>query len=147
MSHDEGNTFRSKLDLLDFEELVGSLLSGDSVNGESTLDVVEQTEVLSGLLNGDDICSKFDLAFARPSSPSKEMLRTHETSGVSLVGSHFVVDGHETLLDDKGDFTTGESVFKSVAEEDLRGFASVICISLYRICLLYHLSTYPPTAT
>lgn len=52
---EERNSLGSELDFLDLEELVGSLLSGDSVNGESTFDVVEESEVFTGLLDGDDI--------------------------------------------------------------------------------------------
>jgi hypothetical protein len=52
---EEGDTLGTELHLLDLEELVGSLLGGDAVDGESTLDVVEETEVLARLLNGDDV--------------------------------------------------------------------------------------------
>lgn len=51
MGNDEGNTLGTKLNLLNLEELVGGLLGGDSVDGESALDVVEETEVLAGLLD------------------------------------------------------------------------------------------------
>lgn len=37
------------------EELVGSLLRGDAVDGEAALDVVEETEVLARLVNSDDV--------------------------------------------------------------------------------------------
>jgi hypothetical protein len=43
-----------------------------------------------------------------------------ETGGVGLVGSDLVVDLDETLLDDEGDLTSGESVLQTVADEDLR---------------------------
>lgn len=55
VSDKERNSLGSELDFLDLEELVGSLLSGDSVDGESTFDVVEESEVFTRLLNGDDI--------------------------------------------------------------------------------------------
>jgi hypothetical protein len=55
---DEGNTLSSELNLLDLEELVGSLLLRDTVDGEATLDVVKETEVLSRLLDRDDIYSR-----------------------------------------------------------------------------------------
>lgn len=42
-----GDTLGTELMLSDLEELEGSLLWGDSVDGESTLDVVEKSEVLS----------------------------------------------------------------------------------------------------
>ena len=46
MGDDMGDTLGSKSDLANLEELVGCLLLGDSVDGETTLDVVEETEVL-----------------------------------------------------------------------------------------------------
>jgi hypothetical protein len=52
---DEGDTLSTELDLADLEELVGSLLLGDAVDGEATLDIVEETEVLAGLLDGDNV--------------------------------------------------------------------------------------------
>ena len=52
---DEGNALVANRNLADFEELVGSLLSGDAVDREATLDVVKQTEVLARLLDRDDI--------------------------------------------------------------------------------------------
>ena len=52
---DVGNTTVANGHLTDLEELVGSLLRGDAVDGEAALDVVEETEVLAGLLNGDDV--------------------------------------------------------------------------------------------
>jgi hypothetical protein len=55
---DEGNALGTKLDLADLEELVGSLLLGDAVDGEATLDVVKETEVLAGLLDGDNVYSR-----------------------------------------------------------------------------------------
>ena len=42
-------------DLLYLQKLVGSLLSGDAVDGEAALDVVEETEVLARLLDRNDI--------------------------------------------------------------------------------------------
>lgn len=56
VGHNVGNTTSTKSDLADLEELVGSLLRGDAVDGESALDVVEQTEVLARLFDGDNIC-------------------------------------------------------------------------------------------
>jgi hypothetical protein len=41
---------------LDLEELIGSLLGGNSVDGESALNVVQQTEVLARFLDRNDIC-------------------------------------------------------------------------------------------
>lgn len=52
---EERNTLGTKLNFLDFQELVLSLFSGDTVDGESTLDIVKETEVFTGLLDGDDV--------------------------------------------------------------------------------------------
>ena len=51
----ERNALVADGDLADLEELVGGLLRGDAVDGETALDVVEETEVLARLLDGDDI--------------------------------------------------------------------------------------------
>ena len=58
MRDNEGNTLGTNGDLADLEELVGSLLRGDAVDGEAALDVVEETEVLARLLDRDDILQK-----------------------------------------------------------------------------------------
>jgi hypothetical protein len=55
VGNEVGDTLGTELMLSDLEELEGSLLGSDSVNGESTLDVVKQSEVLSRLLDRDDI--------------------------------------------------------------------------------------------
>ena len=55
MSDDVGDTLVANRDLADLEELVGSLLSGNTVDRETALDVVKETEVLARLLNRDDI--------------------------------------------------------------------------------------------
>ena len=52
---DVGDTTVADGHLTDLEELVGSLLRGDAVDGEAALDVVEETEVLAGLLDRNDI--------------------------------------------------------------------------------------------
>lgn len=82
---------------LDLQELEGSLLGGDSVDGESSLDVVKETEVLSGPLNSDDV---------------------HETGGEGLVGPDLSVDLDGPLGHDGGDLTTGQGVLETVSEED-----------------------------
>jgi len=97
---DVWNTTGTELNLLDLEELVGSLLSGDSVDEESSLDVVEDTEVLSGLLNGDNVL---------------------ESEWVGIIGSDLSVNLDQSLLGDGSDLTTGESEFQSVSEEDGEG--------------------------
>ena len=58
VGNDVGDTLGTELMFSDLEELEGSLLWGDSVDGESALDVVEKSEVLSGLFNGNDICKR-----------------------------------------------------------------------------------------
>ena len=58
MSDDVRHALVAESDLADLEELVGSLLRGDAVDGEAALDVVEETEVLARLLDRDDILQK-----------------------------------------------------------------------------------------
>lgn len=97
---DVGNTTSTEGDLADLEELVGGLLGGDAVDGETALDVVEETEVLAGLLDGDHIL---------------------EASGVGGVGADLSIDFDQTLLDNGGDFTASKGVLQAVAEEDAEG--------------------------
>ena len=52
---DVWNTLSADTNLANLEELVGSLLVGDTVDGETALDVVEETEVLARLLDRNDI--------------------------------------------------------------------------------------------
>jgi len=104
---DMGDAFGADGDFADLEELVGSFFWGDAVNCEAAFYVVEETEVFSGFLDGDDV---------------------HETSRVSFVSSNFGIDFDEALLDDGGDFTTGQSILQPVAEEDgeREGFAQFV---------------------
>ena len=94
------DTLLSELVSLDLQELEGSLLGGDSVDGESTLDVVEETEVLARPLDRDDV---------------------HETGGVSLVGPDLAIDLDGPLGHDGGNLTTGQGVLETVSEEDGEG--------------------------
>lgn len=55
VGHNVGDALGTELMFTDLEELEGSLLGGDAVDGEASLDVVEETEVLAGSLNGDDV--------------------------------------------------------------------------------------------
>jgi hypothetical protein len=55
VSDEVGDTLGAELMLADLEELEGSLLGGDAVDGETTLDVVKETEVLTGALKGDNV--------------------------------------------------------------------------------------------
>ena len=48
---DVGDALVANGDLADLEELIGGLLGGDAVDGETALDIVKETEVLVGLLN------------------------------------------------------------------------------------------------
>jgi hypothetical protein len=47
--------------------------------------------------------------------------RTHEAGRVGLVGSDLSVDLDESLLNDRGDLSSSESVLQSVSEEDGEG--------------------------
>lgn len=95
-----GDSLLAELDTLDLAELVGSLLVGDSVDGESTLDVVDKSEVLAGLLELDHV---------------------HEASGEGGVGSHLAVDLDKSLHQDGVDLSTVESVLETVSQEDDQG--------------------------
>ena len=48
-------------------------------------------------------------------------LLTHETGGVSLIGPDLSIDLDQPLLDDGGDFGTGESVLQTVSKENGEG--------------------------
>lgn len=49
------------------------------------------------------------------------MQRTHEAGRVGLVGSDLSVDLDESLLNDRGDLSSGKGVLQSVSEEDGEG--------------------------
>ena len=49
------NGLGSKLDLLDFAELVGGFFFSDAVDGKSALYIVNKTKVLASLFNGNNI--------------------------------------------------------------------------------------------
>jgi len=76
MSHAVRESFLSLGYGLDAEQLVLGLLRRDLVQGEAALGVVQEAEVLLGLLDGDHI---------------------HESGGVRVVGTDFVVHLNETL--------------------------------------------------
>jgi len=86
--------------LPDLEELVGSLLGGDTMDGESALDIVQQTEMLIRLFDRDHI---------------------HKSSGVSGVCPDLTIDFDESLVDDRDDFTTSQGILQTVTEEDGEG--------------------------
>ena len=116
VGNDVGDTLGAELVSSDLEELERSLLGGDSVDGESSLDVVEESEVLAGSLNRDDV---WDISAMH--THRKQRRRTHEASRVGLVGSDLSVDLDESLLNDRGDLSSSESVLQSVSEEDGEG--------------------------
>lgn len=86
--------------LLDSAELVLSFIGVDLVEGETSLDVIHKSEVFVGLVNGDDV---------------------HESSRVVDVSSDLMVDLDVTSHNNHEDFTTGESVFKTVSEDQTEG--------------------------
>ena len=53
---------------------------------------------------------------------------THETSRISLIGSHFSIDFDQTLFYDSGDLAACECVLQPVSEEDCdgKGFAKFV---------------------
>jgi hypothetical protein len=85
---------------LDLAKLEGGFLGLDSVGHEASLDVVEHAEVLTGLVDGNNIL---------------------EANGVLGVTSDLVVDSDVVgtlVTDDLDDLLAGESVLKSVLEEN-----------------------------
>jgi len=100
MGGEEGDTFGSDLNTLDFAEFVLSFLSSDSVDGKSSLDIVDQTEVLTGLVDGDDI---------------------HESSRVVGIGTDFTVDFDQPLHDNFSDLRVVESILKTISQENHHG--------------------------
>ena len=97
VSDDERDALVSKLDTLDFAQLVSCFLSADSVDSESALDVEHDSEVFTGFFDGNDI---------------------HETGGELGVGSDLVVNFDQSLGDDQGHFTPGQGIFETVTEEN-----------------------------
>lgn len=95
---DERNASSTELNLLDLQEFVRSFVFGDAVDGESTLDVVQETEVLARLFDRDHVL---------------------EAGRVSFVGSDFVVDLDQSLLDDQANFSATEGILQAAAKEDL----------------------------
>lgn len=79
MSDDMRDTLGTKSDRADFEELVGSFLSCDAVDSETTFDIVKETEVLAGLFDRDGV---------------------HEAGGERGIGAHFAIDFDQSLLND-----------------------------------------------
>lgn len=55
VSNNVGYAAGTKSNLADLEELVGSLLGGDTVDGETALNIVEEAEVFARLLDADNI--------------------------------------------------------------------------------------------
>jgi hypothetical protein len=93
----EGDALGTELNLLDLAQLVLGLLSGDTVDGETSLGVVDKTEVLTSLLDGDGI---------------------HESSGEGRVSADLAVNLDETLHKDVLDLLSVEGVLQTVADQD-----------------------------
>jgi len=85
----EWDSALSKLNSLDFAQLVFGLLGLDSVDGEATLGIVDKTEVLAGLLDGDDI---------------------HEAGWEGGIGADLAINLDQALHDDSLDLTGVESI-------------------------------------
>lgn len=123
------NTLGAELVLADLEELEGSLLGGDAVDGETTLDVVQETEVLTRALKGDDVWAESVIVQGQQAENGScdiatepfTLILTHEASGVGLVGPDLAVNLDDPLLENGGNLTTGQGVLETVAEEDGQG--------------------------
>jgi hypothetical protein len=83
----------------DLNELVLSFFLSDVSEDESSLNVVEDSVQFTSLLDGDDV---------------------HETSGESGVLSDLAIDSDVSFLvvDDHSDFSTSQSVLKTVLQDD-----------------------------
>jgi len=103
----ERHTTSTSLLVLDTAELVLSLLSSDTVNGELALHSPQKTEVLVGLLNGDNI---------------------HEASGESGISADLAVDLDGAVHDNLDDLSLGEGIPKTVAEENDKGQAFALLV-------------------
>lgn len=93
MRNQEWDSALAQLYPLDLAQLVLSLLSGDTVDGEAALGVVDKTEVLAGLLNGDNI---------------------HEAGRVGDIGANLAVDLDETLHHNGLGLAVVERILQSV---------------------------------
>lgn len=102
MRDQEWDSTATKLNTLDLAKLVLSLLSLDSVDGESALGIVDKTEVLASLLDGDDV---------------------HETGGVGGIGADLAVDLDQSLHQDGLGLAVVESILEAVSDEDDQGHA------------------------
>jgi len=94
---EKGNVVLGSLDLLDSAELVGGLLSADSVYHESAFGVVDESKVLVGLVNSDDI---------------------HESSGVLDISPDLAVNLDHTAHHDLLALLAAESVVQAVSDEN-----------------------------
>lgn len=97
MRDQEWDSTLAKLNALDLAELVLSLLSLDTVDGETALGIVDKAEVLAGLLDGDDI---------------------HEASWVGGISADLSVDLDKTLHDDGLGLASVQGILETVADED-----------------------------
>lgn len=97
MRDQEWDSTATKLDTLDLAKLVLSLLSLDSVDGESALGIVDKTEVLASLLDSDNV---------------------HETGGVGGIGADLAVDLDQSLHQDGLGLAVVESILEAVSDED-----------------------------
>ena len=97
MRDQEWDSALAQLHSLDLAELVLSLLSLNSVDGETTLGVVDETEVLAGLLDADDI---------------------HETSWVGGISADLAINLDQALHDNGLSLASVESILQAVTDED-----------------------------
>lgn len=97
----------------DLDELVFSFFLADVSEDESSLNVVEDSVQFTSLLDGDDV---------------------HETSGESGVLSDLAIDSDVSFLvvDDHGDFSTSQSVLKTVLQDDSEGKGFSVLVGTLR---------------
>jgi len=104
---DVWDALRANGHFADLEELVGGLLRGDAMNGETSFDVVKQTEVLARLLDRDDVL---------------------ETRRVGRICPDLAIDLDQTLHNNGGNLLAGQGILQPVAEEngEGEGFAELV---------------------
>jgi len=94
---DEGDSLGAESDLADTAELELGLLGVDLVEGETALGIIEQTE-----------------NFVR----SIDLYYVHESRREAGVCADLLVDFHQTLHEDEGNFLLGQGILKSVSQHE-----------------------------
>jgi len=113
VGNDVGDLVGADRLLGDLNKLVFAFFLADVSEDESSLNVVEDSEQFTSLIDGDNV---------------------HETSGESGVLSDLAIDSDVTFLvvDDHGDFSTSQSVLKTVLKDDSEGKGFSVLVGTLR---------------